>query len=149
MQTTARFVISVTVLTLLFSGCGKSKSPPRVYTASTTGASSIENLVDDFKKAYTARDADAAMQMFYWQTADDQDFWWVMLNNIFATPYDDIEVIPPQGENESVHPPPKTTLPVVARLRITTNTTPTSRSEQTLLIGENENGFYFTPPVNK
>ena len=149
MQSVMRLVTAAIVSTIMFSGCSKPNTPPRAYTAAPKGAASVEELVDNFKKAHAARDADAAMQMFYWQTTDYQDFWWVSLSELVESPYDDIEVISPQADKESVHPPPKTTLPVVARLRITTNTTPTSRSEQVLLIGENENGFYFTPPVNK
>ncbi len=152
LHTATRIVIIATVLAPLLSGCGKSRTPPRVYTAATTGSSSVENLVDDFKKAYAAHDADAAMQMFFWQSADDQYFWWVELNDIFASPYDAIAVVPPQAESESEHPPPTTTLPVVARMHITTNTTKTSTGSteeiHTLLIGKNERGFYFVPPVN-
>jgi hypothetical protein len=149
MHFVARWATAATVLTLVLCGCGKSNTPPRVYTVATKGAASVGDLVDQFKKAYTAHDADAAMQMFYWRSADDQDFWWVSLNEDFTIPFDAIDVIPPQGKKESVHPPPKTALPVVSRLRITTKKTPTSDREVTLLIGKNENGFYFVPPINK
>jgi hypothetical protein len=143
------FVSAAAVLTLLLCGCGKSQSLPRVYTAATKGAASADDLADQFKKAYTAHDADAAMQMFYWNSPDDQNYWWVSLNDMFATPFDAFEVVSPRAETESEHPEAKTAFPVVARLRITTKLTSTSTSEDILLIGENEDGFYFVPPINK
>ena len=149
MHYVSRWGTAATVLTLFLCGCGKSTTPPRVYTTATKGAASADDLVDQFKKAYSAHDADAAMRMFYWKSSDDQNLWWVSLNDMFATPYDAIEVVPPQADMESEHPAPKTAFPVVARLRITSNTTSNSSSEDTLLIGENENGFYFVPPINK
>ena len=99
-------------------------------------------IADQFKKAYTARDADAAMGLFFWQSAKSQDWWWHSLNKLFATPLDAIEVLAPDPAKD-----PKTALPIVGRLRITTKKTPTSETTRDLLIGKNENGYYISPPL--
>jgi hypothetical protein len=50
-------------------------------------------------------------------------------------------VLPPDAANQP------NTLPVAARLRITTDKTPTSQTNFDILIGKNENGYYFSPPL--
>lgn len=149
MQSMTRSLVAATALTVFLGGCGKSPTPPRVYTTPAKGAATAQQLIDNFKKAHTARDTDAAMKLFYWKSADNQDVLWLSINTLFEAPADSVEQIPPEKEGESAGSPPKTAIPVVSRLRITTKTTSTGHSAQVLMIGENENGFYFVPPLNE
>jgi hypothetical protein len=140
-HTALALFLTVTTLVMLLAGCSKKPPmPPHVYTTAATGASDITNLADRFKQAYAAHDADAAMQLFYWQPADTaglecQRFWWGLLTKIFATPADSIEILPPRSDA-------KTGLPVVNVLLVKTN-----KTNYDLLIGKDEKGFYITPPL--
>ena len=140
----SKFVIVSLLAALLLSGCDQR----RVYTAAATGPSSLEGLVEQFKKAYLARDVDAAMGLFYWQSADYQDFWWTSLTDEFENPYDTIETLPAEGEHPSPKLHSKTTLPVVARIRILRGKAPSRTSMFELLVGTHNGLYYFTPPVN-
>lgn len=130
-------------LLVLFPACSRKPSPPpKVYVPAVAGASDIQNLTERLKKAYAAHDANAAMELFYWQPADSaglecQGFWWHLLNKIFTTPSDSLKSLAPDPGDLT-----KTTLPVVGRINITT-----SKTSYDLLIGKNENGYYLTPPL--
>jgi hypothetical protein len=147
LQATSGFATLLTVAALLLSGCGDSKTPPRAYVAAPIGASSAEELVEKLKRAYTARDADAAMKLFYWQPGAPQDYWWATLPEMFAAGYDKMELV--ENASNSDDPSQKTTLPVIFKLRITTTESPTRIGKRTLGIGKTENGFYFTPPITE
>ncbi len=131
------------LLILLLPSCSRKPSPPpKVYTSAAKGADSIDSLGERFKKAYADHDANAAMQLFYWQPGDNngiecQRFWWELLNKMFATPADALKPLAPVPD-----PITRTTLPVVGQIQITTN-----KTNYDLLIGKNENGFYITPPL--
>jgi hypothetical protein len=139
------------VVTLFLFGCSRTTPPPPVYTATPTGAGSAEMLVDDFKKAYAAGDTDAAMRLFYWSSADaegTQRFWLRLFPEMFAVSYESMELVSPPGAHNSANGATKTALPIVAQLRIV-RTTSTFRTEQDLMIGKNDHGFYFVPPIDK
>ena len=144
-ETHTQFSGLITILlVLLLGGCDGSTKPPRIYTAAATGPSRLEALVEQFNKAHLARDVDAAMRLIYWQPAVDQEFWWASLSDEFENPYDTIETLPAEGEHPSPKLPSKTTLPVVARIRIVRGEPPSSTSMFELLVGVQAWRFWST-----
>lgn len=140
-HTCLALLLSAATLVTILSGCSKKPTmPPHVYTSAPTGANDINSLAEHLKKASATHDADAVMQMFYWQPADNaglecQRFWWNSLNKMFATPPEAIKILPPRSDA-------KTALEVVGVILVTSN-----KTSYELLIGKNENGFYITPPL--
>lgn len=134
-------ILGLAVLLLPIAGCTKKPSKPsQVYTTADVGGKDSDELIERFRKAHASRDVDAAMRLFYWHTGespDRQEFWWHMLNEIFATPAEKNETVAPSSKSDT-----KTDFPSGGRFIVTTK-----KKQYDLLIGKNEQGFYFLPPV--
>ena len=133
--------LGLAVFLLPIAGCTKKPlKPPQVYTTAENGAKDSNELIERFKTAYAARDADAAMRLFYWHAGEppmQQEAWWDLLSEMFATPAKTTETAAPNPGKE------KTDFAVVGRFIVTTS----AKQYDSLLIGKNEHGFYFMPPL--
>ena len=134
-------ILGLAAFLLPMAGCTKKPSkPPQVYTTAENGAKDSNELIERFKTAYAARDADAAMRLFYWHAGESpkrQESWWDLLNEMFATPAKTTETAAPNASKA------QTDFPVVGRFTVTTS----NKQYDALLIGKNEHGFYFMPPL--